>query len=533
MKEISRRDFLTTIAGTSGYLILKSNPAFSFPGFFDNRNTLALPSDNGLFGVLDPSDPFTMYARETRHQILPFRDTQLWTYEVEAGGKQYINPIIKIKKGETLSTLLENELPEATIIHWHGLHVDYQNDGHPVYQIQPLDEYPYEFPVLNRAATYWYHTHAHRRTAFQAYYGLASLFIVEDEDERQLTESLDLNFGETDIPLIIQDKTFDSSGDLIYTQNPMGAMDGFLGDTILANLTYRPYLNVSSRIYRFRILNASNARIYRLAFSNSRTSMPFYLIGTDGGLLTTPQQVTEAFLSPGERIDVLLDLSRSRAGETVWLKSLAFSGANDCRMMGGGGMMGGGIGQCSSLPNGTPFPILRLNVTRKTPYDKVIPAELSSISPIETSDAETRRFTLSFAMMRWLINGLSFDMDYVPVTVARGSTEIWEISNPLTSMGMGMTGMMNMPHPMHIHGFQFQVLQRINSPYQVRRLALDGTGVLPTDMGLKDTVLVWPGEKVRIAINFSHNFPGSQLYLLHCHILEHEDNGMMMNYEVV
>jgi suppressor of ftsI/bilirubin oxidase len=100
-------------------------------------------------------------------------------------------------------------------------------------------------------------------------------------------------------------------------------------------------------------------------------------------------------------------------------------------------------------------------------------------------------------------------------------------------MGMGMMGMMNMPHPMHIHGFQFQVLQRINSPYQVRRLALDGNGVIPTDMGLKDTVLVWPGEKVRIAIDFSHNFPGSQRYLLHCHILEHEDNGMMMNYEVV
>ena len=99
--------------------------------------------------------------------------------------------------------------------------------------------------------------------------------------------------------------------------------------------------------------------------------------------------------------------------------------------------------------------------------------------------------------------------------------------------GMGSMGMMSMPHPMHIHGFQFQVLQRLNSPLAVRRLAINNQGLLATDNGLKDTVLVWPGETVRIAIDFSHNFPGTQLYMLHCHILEHEDNGMMMNYEVI
>mgnify|MGYP001114265079 CR=1 FL=1 len=527
MTDLNRRNFLKAVGGASGLLLFNIGNARAFINNASFRNPLKLPSDRGMFGLLEPSAPFTLTALETEHEILPHRSTQLLAYETEAAGKQYTNPIIKIKKGSPVRSLLVNHLQEATIIHWHGLHVDYKNDGHPVYQIQPLDEYPYEFPVQNRSANYWYHTHAHRRTAFQAYHGLASLFIVEDEDERQLTENLDLNFGETDIPLIIQDRTFDASGELIYTQNPMGENDGFLGDTILANMTHRAYLNVSTRIYRFRILNASNARIYRLAFSNSRTSMPFYLIGTDGGLLTTPRPVTEAFLSPGERIDVLLDLSRAHVGETVWLKSLRFSGADDC------GMMGGGMGQCGNLPNGSQFSILKLNVTRRIPFDKKVPSELSSSAPIDTSDAETIRFTLSFAMMRWLINGLSFDMDYVPVTVTSGSTEIWEITNPLTSMGMGMMGMMNMPHPMHIHGFQFQVLERINSPYQVRRLALNNQGLLATDGGLKDTVLVWPGEKVRIAVNFSHNFPGSQLYLLHCHILEHEDNGMMMNYEVV
>jgi suppressor of ftsI/bilirubin oxidase len=135
--------------------------------------------------------------------------------------------------------------------------------------------------------------------------------------------------------------------------------------------------------------------------------------------------------------------------------------------------------------------------------------------------------------MRWLINGLSFSMDQVPVRVQRGATEIWEIRNTQFNTPFPMGNMMSMPHPMHIHGFQFQVMQRTNSPLQVSRLAINAQGLLPTDMGLKDTVLVWPGETVRIAVDFSHNFTGIQRYLLHCHILEHEDNGMMMNYEVV
>jgi suppressor of ftsI/bilirubin oxidase len=135
--------------------------------------------------------------------------------------------------------------------------------------------------------------------------------------------------------------------------------------------------------------------------------------------------------------------------------------------------------------------------------------------------------------MRFLINGLSFQMDQVPVTVYKDSTEIWQFNNTGYGSPSPMGGMMSMPHPMHIHGFQFQVLERINSPNQVRRLAINSKGLLPTDQGWKDTVLVWPGERVRVAIDFSHNFPGPQKYLLHCHILEHEDNGMMMNYEVV
>jgi suppressor of ftsI/bilirubin oxidase len=530
MKTFNRRDFLKTIGGASGFLLLNSNCAFNFPNP-SFSTSLNVPSDRGLFGVLEPSGPFTMTAREIEHQIVPSKNTRLWVYETEVEGKQYINPIIRMKKGSTFRTILENELSEPTIIHWHGLHVDHENDGHPISQIEPLDEYQYDFEMQNRSSTYWYHTHAHRRTGIQAYHGLASFFIVEDDDDQNLTDSLDLNFGETDIPLVIQDKIFDSTGDLVYFQTPMDCGGGFLGNTILTNMTDRPYLDVATRTYRFRILNGSNARIYRLAFTNDFARIPFHVIGNDGGLLSGPQEVTEVFLSPGERVDLLLDLSKNGLGETIWLKSLAFSDSV------GFGMMGGGM--CTTpyvtLPNGSEFPILKLNVTQRTIYDKKIPNELSSITPIDVDHAETRHFTLSFLHMLWLINGQSYEMDRVPVTVTRGSKEVWEITNPSRTMGRGMgsMGMMSMPHPMHIHGFQFQVLQRVNSPSEVRRLSINNNGLLPTDMGFKDTVLVWPGETVRITVDFSHNFPGRQLYLLHCHILEHEDNGMMMNYEVI
>jgi suppressor of ftsI/bilirubin oxidase len=278
-----------------------------------------------------------------------------------------------------------------------------------------------------------------------------------------------------------------------------------------------------------------------LAFVNNLTPIPFSLIGNDGGLLDKPYQVSELFLSPGERVDVLVDFSRNRYNDTIWLNSLSFDamdmgmmgGGRGGGMMGGGMMGGGGMMDDSRLPNGRQFSVLRLNVTKKVIYDKKVPQKISTIVPIDTNGADTRPFDLSMYAMRFLINGQSFQMDQVPVTVYKDSTEIWQFNNTRYGSPSFMGSMMSMPHPMHIHGFQFQVLERINSPAQIRRLAIDNKGLLPTDKGFKDTVLVWPGEAVKVAVDFSHNFPGIQRYLLHCHILEHEDNGMMMNYEVV
>ena len=299
---------------------------------------------------------------------------------------------------------------------------------------------------------------------------------------------------------------------------------GWLGDVILANLTPNAYLPVTPRVYRFRLLNGSNARIYRLAFVKGKTPLNFAVIGTDGGLLDQPQTVAEAYLAPGERLEVLFDAGQAQPGEDVFLKSLAFDPMENEGSA--GGMMGGmgGMGGMSSarLPHGAEFNILKLPVTPGERSAIPLPAKLSEIRTIPAEGAPERTIELSMGHMRFLINGRTFRMDEISFEVKRGAVEIWSISNPAIGM----------PHPMHLHGFSFQVVERLNSPPQVAAGARFGRGRTVSDVGWKDTVLVWPGETVKIAVDFTHDFTGSQTYLLHCHNLEHEDAGMMVNFRV-
>ena len=291
---------------------------------------------------------------------------------------------------------------------------------------------------------------------------------------------------------------------------------GWLGDVILANLTPNAYLTVTPRVYRFRLLNGSNARVYRLAFIKGKTLLKFAVIGTDGGLLEQPQTVAEAYLAPGERLDVLFDAGQAKPGDDVFLKSLAFDPMEN---EGPEGHMGVGS---SRLALGAEFNILKLQVTKGGRMATPLPLRLSEIRAIPTAGVAERKIELSMADMRFLINGRSFVMDEIAFEVKRGDVEIWSFSNPA----------LGMPHPMHFHGFSFQVVERLNSPRQVSAGARFGRGRTVSDLGWKDTVLVWPGETVKIAVDFSHDFPGSQTYLLHCHNLEHEDAGMMVNFRV-
>ncbi len=494
---------------------------------------LVSPNGSGPFGVLDVLAPLKIRATAASFPLLPGPPSQapspFLLYQTEQAGQAYQNPILRIESGARFAATLDNALTEPTIIHWHGLHTPAKMDGHPRDTIAPGARYDYDFSVRNRGGTYWYHTHAHELTAKQAYNGLASFFLVDDEDQRKLAKALDLQLGVTDLPLVIQDKRFDAQGKLLYRPNMQESMMGWLDDIVLANLTPNAVHSVTPRTYRLRLLNGSNARIYRLAFVKGDTSLPFTVIGTDGGLIERPETVSEAFLAPGERLDVLFDAAQAQPGDTLFLKSLAFDAMENEGGMGGmGGMGGQGMNQMmasmgtSRLALGAAFNVLKLSVMAGERVAATLPATLSEVKPIRTEGAAERKIELSMQGMRFLINGLTFRMNEIAFDVKRGAVEVWRISNPTAGM----------PHPMHLHGFSFQVLERLNSPPQLSALPRFGNGRMVSDLGWKDTVLVWPGETVRIAIDFSHDFPGDQTYLFHCHNLEHEDGGMMINFRV-
>jgi FtsP/CotA-like multicopper oxidase with cupredoxin domain len=489
----------------------------------------------------DPDLDISLTAQPTQIQIFPGNHTRVWSFkgQVLKGDKtslinlerSYLGPIIKVNKGQKIRIRFTNDIPDATIVHWHGLHVPAMMDGHPRYVIPQGESYIYEFEVRNRAGTYWYHPHPHGRTGPQVYGGMAGLFIVSDEEEK----AAGLPSGEYDIPLVIQDRAFDNDNQLVYMSgHMMERMNGFLGDWIMVNGHPDFILPVATRAYRLRLLNGSNSRIYKLAWQDDR---PLTVIGTDGGLLEKPVYRQYVMLGPAERIELWADFSSNPVGSETALVSLPF----DTEMMGGGkmgrGMMGGGMmgdrqmgrsmmgggmmGYAQSLPNGAGFPIFRVRVNRKEKETVSLPERLSTIESYKPEDTVNLRYPRTFHLlmrhMAWTINGRTFRMEEVAndERVRMDTLEVWEFIN---EGGMGMMGMMNMPHPIHLHGKQFQVLER-------KGVTHNGY----VDEGWKDTVLLMPGERIRLLVRFE-DFSG--LFLYHCHNLEHEDMGMMRNYFV-
>ena len=446
----------------------------------DGGYDVALP----LPSVIDTSSVH-LISKSSSFGILKGKTTTTLTY-----GNGILGPTIKANSGDSLNVQLQNNLTEATNIHWHGLHLPSSMDGHPKDLAQSGVSINYVLNINQRAGTYWYHPHPDKKTARQVSMGLGGMFIVNDNEEA----SLNLPSGEAEVPLIIQDKRI--SGDqLNYAPTIMDVMNGYLGESILVNGVYSPFLNVTSRWYRFRVLNGSTARVYLLALTGDRD---FYIIGNDGGLLTSPEKVKTAFLAPGERLDLLIDFSGLSVGKEVFLQSNSFSGR---------------------VQGSQQFRIVKFVVNSAVTDSFILPNTLSSIiATPSSSSARTRTFDIGIMGMgggmgmagMHTINGKTFGMDRIDETVQAGSTEIWELNN---SKGDEI-------HPMHIHGLHFQVIERTGGR----------AGLMPFEKGWKDTVMVMAGEKVKVIMTFPQN---KGLFVFHCHNLEHEDDGMMMNYEIV
>ena len=433
----------------------------------------------------------------------------------------YLGSIIRVQKGQKVRVNFHNALSQSSVVHWHGLHVPQMMDGHPQYAIESGETLVYEFEVVNRANMNMYHPHPHGATAKQVYLGLAGAVIVNDEEEA----ALDLPSGDYEIPLVIQDKQFDSDNQLVYSPNMHQRMSGMIGDKILVNGQANFHLDVASRAYRLRVMNGSTSRIYKLAWDDG---MPMTIIGVDGGLLEQPEVKPYVMLSPGERLDVWADFSARNEGSQLILKSLAFSGVTPKMGM-----------NHSGLAVGSEYPICTIKVTRKVSESHKLPTKLAKIHRYEIHETANPTNPLPIGIsespMSMLLNGRAYEFNH-PLPAERvkmGSVQLLEIFHAHGDMKMGGGGMggmggmnVSMAHPIHLHGQQFEIMSRsISGDTTDYDTVSEGF----IDSGLKDTVLVMPMERVKIIKPFQ-DFKG--LFLYHCHNLEHEDMGMMREFSV-
>ncbi len=392
----------------------------------------------------------------------------------------YLGPVIRVKKGDDVTIKVKNGLNEQTTIHWHGLEVSGDKDGGPHSPINPGDSWSVRFTINQPAATLWYHPHLLHKTGEQVYKGLAGLFLIDDE----VTENLSIpkEYGVDDIPLVIQDKKLAADGNISYDLGMRDVMMGLQGNTVLVNGAVNPFLEVPHGKVRLRLLNASNARIYEFRLNNDQD---FWQIGTDGGLLESPVKMNKLVLGPAERAEIMIDFAKFKKNDVVFLQDRS-----------------------------TKLMKFIVNNTEKKNNDQ-LPEKLAVIPKIDPETAiKTREFVFQGMGPMVNINGKQIDLARIDEVVHRNSTEIWEISNE----SMGMMNMMGggMAHPFHAHGVQFQILERNGNPPPAN------------ETGWKDTILVYPGEKVKAIATFK--YPG--LFMYHCHILEHEDAGMMGQFRV-
>ncbi|MEU6426372.1 multicopper oxidase domain-containing protein [Microbispora sp. NPDC046973] len=385
----------------------------------------------------------------------------------------FLGPTLRAGRGDKVQMAVHNRLPEVSTVHWHGMRLPARMDGGPHQPIEPGAVWTPHWTIDQPAATSWYHPHPHGTTAQHVYRGLAGMFIL-DED---LDLDLPGDYGVDDFPLILQDKRFAADGS--FDGDPLKGTFGILGDHVLVNGTYNPHLSVTTERVRFRVLNGSNARMYTLVFADKRR---FHVIANDGGLLGAPVEVEAISLTPGERAEIVVAFA---PGEQVVLRT-ADNGVD--------------IGEGD-------FDLLKLVAAGTLKPAPGVPARLAPLTPITApAGATVRRFKLSG---HDAINGRGMDMTRIDEVVPAGAVEIWEIENNVYS------------HNFHIHEVAFQVLD------------VDGSAPPAYATGYKDTVYVPAKSVVRLAVRFGGYSDPASPYMYHCHILRHEDSGMMGQFVIV
>jgi FtsP/CotA-like multicopper oxidase with cupredoxin domain len=434
----------------------------------------------------------------------------------------YLGPAIRMKSG-ALGARLTNALDVPVTAHWHGLLVPGEHDGGPHSAVQPGESWSADMQVEQPPSTAFYHTHVHGRTASDVYAGLAG--VIHLSDDRDEERGLPSVYGVDDLSLVLQDRRFDTRDRMAYDLSMMDVMHGFAGNVMVVNGQINAVAAVPKGVTRLRLVNGSNARIYTLFLSDNR---PMHLVATDGGYLERPIALEKLLLSPGERAELLVDFGD---GRSVALKSDGDPNQGPMGMM---GRMRGAMNRVIDRS----FTVLDFAVDESLPVGiDVLPDMLDGAMPdLGDTDTLTRHVSLDMGMGGMMgpgmmgrpgsgmmgpggtgdtmmgtmgvfgINGRPFDMGRIDFEVGLGTTERWVVESPMLA------------HPFHIHGAMFQVVRE------------DSRTPRPEHTGWKDTVLV-TGQS-ELLVRFDRPASANIPFMFHCHILEHEDRGMMGQFTV-
>jgi spore coat protein A len=541
------------LAGAAGGFFISKRPALAQNGLALTKYLDPLP----IPPVLRPGSGTNrvMMSEFTQQLHSQMRPTKLWGYN-----GMYPGPTIEVRRGTPANIQWESNLPPGhflpvdhklhgadmgapevrNVVHLHGIKVLPHSDGYPDAWFTPgfqqtgpaFERKIYSYPNEQPATSLWYHDHALGITRLNVYAGLAGFYLIRD----QVEDSLNLPKGDYEIPLLIQDRMFDTDGSLLYPIDRTGTQEvwlpEFFGDTVLVNGKVWPHLDVEPRKYRFRMLNGSNARFYHMTLVQSTASGalmgnpgPFFQqIGTDGGLLPAPVPLTDLLMAPAERFDIVIDFSKF-AGKNFILTNDA-----PAPYPGGGEVV--------------PTEIMQFRVSKplSSPDTSSVPAVLNPLQRLAPADAVRERnlelSELDRASDGYPIIGLLDGLHWTdPVTEnpKAGAIEVWNLVNTTGDA-----------HPIHVHLVEFQVLERQNFSQKAwdktRMLVYTGRPEPPAlneRPARKDVVIAKPGMATKIIARFdlpagTTATPGQRFrYVWHCHILEHEDNEMMRPFDVI
>jgi bilirubin oxidase len=414
--------------------------------------------------------PIVIDAIKGQHEFVPGVKSKTSGYN-----GSYLGPTIRLYQGEETQLQFVNKLGEPTNVHGHGLHVSGDIDGGETTIIYPEKLWDISLPITQEASTNWYHPHLMHTTARQVHSGLAGLYLIEDENSLSL--NLPNTYGVNDIPLVVQDRNFNNGEMLPYPTQQ--TEDSGYQSTFIVNGTVNPEIKLPAGLIRLRLLNGANARPYEFYFSDFR---PFYKIATEGGLLERPVEIYRIRMAPGERNEIIVDLSDAQSvtmmGKFLWPEYNNFT--------------------ADFAPRGQ---LLQLTVDKTiTNPDSALPENLNTITRHDLKNVVVKR---DFELGDMSINGkqMSHEVDF---SVKKDDLELWRVNSD--------------EHPFHMHGVSFQIISQ------------NGQKPAPEDRGWKDTVL--PLGNVELLMRFHYTASKEFPYMYHCHILEHEDMGMMGQFVV-